>query len=165
MSLRIWESLGVEPLLLWIKRWFGHHTRMPPDQVLSELHKVHSTGYGIRGRPRTHWRDYISQFASDWLFQPLVSTTLTRKNEWTNKCVINIHCYSQLESTDKWFEISTTFRQLMAMINRKRFKITKAVKCFLCIIPEATLPFLQSHPNTSVSMQPYPFSRWFIFSI
>ncbi|KAI3363802.1 hypothetical protein L3Q82_001410 [Scortum barcoo] len=50
------EELGVEPLLLHIERsqlrWLGHLFWMPPGR----LHREEA-----QGKPRTRWRDYVSQ--------------------------------------------------------------------------------------------------------
>jgi len=63
-SSNIWRELGVEPLLLRVKRsqlkWFGHLIRMPPGRLPLEVFQARPTGRRRRGRPRTGWRDYIS---------------------------------------------------------------------------------------------------------
>ncbi|KAK3525946.1 hypothetical protein QTP70_011037 [Hemibagrus guttatus] len=61
------EELGVEPLLLHIKRgqlrWLGHLFRMPPGRLPGEVFRACPTGKRPRGRPRTRWRDYVSRLA------------------------------------------------------------------------------------------------------
>ncbi|KAI3364724.1 hypothetical protein L3Q82_010853, partial [Scortum barcoo] len=61
------EELGVEPLLLHIERsqlrWLGHLFRMPPGRLPREVFQACPTGRRPRGRPRTRWRDYVSQLA------------------------------------------------------------------------------------------------------
>ncbi|KAK0155927.1 hypothetical protein N1851_001531 [Merluccius polli] len=60
------EELGVDPLLLCVERsqmrWLGHLVRMPPWAC--------PTGRRPRGRPRTHWRDYVSRLAWERLRIP-----------------------------------------------------------------------------------------------
>ncbi|KAK9541149.1 hypothetical protein VZT92_001216 [Zoarces viviparus] len=67
-------ELGVEPLLLRVERsqlrWFGHLIRMPPGRLPLEVFQARSTGKRPRGRPRTRWRDYISQLAWEHLGIP-----------------------------------------------------------------------------------------------
>ncbi|KAK3538434.1 hypothetical protein QTP86_002334, partial [Hemibagrus guttatus] len=65
------EELGVEPLLLHIERgqlrWLGHLFRMPPGCLPGEVFRACPTGKRPRGRPRTHWRDYVSQLTwEEW---------------------------------------------------------------------------------------------------
>ncbi|KAK3509992.1 hypothetical protein QTP70_024336, partial [Hemibagrus guttatus] len=61
------EELGVEPLLLHIERgqlrWLGHLFRMPLERLPGEVFRACPTGKRPRGRPRTPWRDYVSQLA------------------------------------------------------------------------------------------------------
>ncbi|XP_054621698.1 uncharacterized protein vopp1b isoform X1 [Dunckerocampus dactyliophorus] len=61
------ERLRVEPLLLRIERsqmrWLGHLVRMPPGRLPGEVFRASPTGKRPRGRPRTRWRDYVSQLA------------------------------------------------------------------------------------------------------
>ncbi|KAK3510172.1 hypothetical protein QTP70_026760 [Hemibagrus guttatus] len=68
------EELGVEPLLLHIKRrqlrWLGHLFRMPPGRLPGEVFRAFPTGKRPRGRPRTHWRDYVSRLAWERLGVP-----------------------------------------------------------------------------------------------
>ncbi|KAF7642406.1 hypothetical protein LDENG_00258420 [Lucifuga dentata] len=63
----IQEGLRVELLLLHIERsqlrWFGHLIRIPPGRLPREVFQACPTGKRPQGRPRTHWRDYISQLA------------------------------------------------------------------------------------------------------
>ncbi|KAK3507851.1 hypothetical protein QTP70_001422 [Hemibagrus guttatus] len=65
------EELGVEPLLLHIKRgqlrWLGHLFRMPPGRLPGEVFRACPTGKRPRGRPRTCWRDYVSRLAWEHL--------------------------------------------------------------------------------------------------
>ncbi|KAA0706920.1 hypothetical protein E1301_Tti002240 [Triplophysa tibetana] len=60
-----WEELRVEPLLLHIERgqlrWLGHLFRMPPGRLPGKVFRACPTGRRPRGRPRTRWRDYVSQ--------------------------------------------------------------------------------------------------------
>ncbi|KAK3573272.1 hypothetical protein QTP86_019232 [Hemibagrus guttatus] len=68
------EELGVEPLLLHIKRgqlrWLGHLFWMPPGRVPGEVFRACPTGKRPRGRPRTRWRDYVSRLAWERLGVP-----------------------------------------------------------------------------------------------
>uniref|UniRef100_A0A8C9VV72 ribonuclease H n=1 Tax=Scleropages formosus TaxID=113540 RepID=A0A8C9VV72_SCLFO len=68
------EELGVEPLLLRIKRsqlrWLGHLFRMPPGRLPGEVFRACPTGRRPQGRPRTRWRDYVSQLAWERLGVP-----------------------------------------------------------------------------------------------
>ncbi|KAK3538092.1 hypothetical protein QTP70_029181, partial [Hemibagrus guttatus] len=69
-----WQELGVEPLLLDIERgqlrWLGHLFRMPPGHLPGEVFRACPTGKRPRGRPRTRWRDYVSQLAWERLGVP-----------------------------------------------------------------------------------------------
>ena len=68
------EGLGVEPLLLCIKRsrlrWFGHLVRMPPGRFPWEVFQARPAGRRPQGRARTRWRDYISTLAWERLRIP-----------------------------------------------------------------------------------------------
>ncbi|KAK3545707.1 hypothetical protein QTP70_011363 [Hemibagrus guttatus] len=68
------EELGVEPLLLHIKRgqlrWLGHLFWMPPGRLPGEVFRACPTGKRPRGRPRTRWRDYVSRLAWERLGVP-----------------------------------------------------------------------------------------------
>ncbi|KAK3566846.1 hypothetical protein QTP86_004550 [Hemibagrus guttatus] len=68
------EELGVEPLLLHIERgqlrWLGHLFRMPPGHLPGEVFRACPTGKRPQGRPRTHWRDYVSRLAWERLGVP-----------------------------------------------------------------------------------------------
>ncbi|KAF7656129.1 hypothetical protein LDENG_00046000, partial [Lucifuga dentata] len=68
------EGLGVELLLLRIERsqlrWFRHLIRTPPARLLREVFQARPTGKRPRGRPRTRWRDYISQLTWERLGVP-----------------------------------------------------------------------------------------------
>ncbi|KAK3557454.1 hypothetical protein QTP70_027739, partial [Hemibagrus guttatus] len=70
----IQEELGVELLLLHIERgqlrWLGHLFRMPPGRLPGEVFRACPTGKRPRGRPRTHWRDYVSRLAWERLGVP-----------------------------------------------------------------------------------------------
>ncbi|XP_016305013.1 uncharacterized protein LOC107660256 [Sinocyclocheilus anshuiensis] len=60
------EELGVEPLLFRIEEpvevaWDAF--RMPPGRLPGEVFRACPTGRRPRGRPRTRWRDYVSQLA------------------------------------------------------------------------------------------------------
>uniref|UniRef100_A0AAV2JL93 ribonuclease H n=1 Tax=Knipowitschia caucasica TaxID=637954 RepID=A0AAV2JL93_KNICA len=69
------EELGVEPLLLHVERnqlrWLGHLFRMLPGRLPGEVFRARPTGRRPRGRPRTRWRDYVSQLAWERLGVPL----------------------------------------------------------------------------------------------
>ncbi|KAK3530440.1 hypothetical protein QTP86_024352 [Hemibagrus guttatus] len=69
-----WEELRVEPLLLHIERgqlrWLGHLFRMPPGRLPGEVFRACLTGKRPWGRPRTRWRDYVSQLAWEYLGVP-----------------------------------------------------------------------------------------------
>jgi len=64
-SLVIPDGLRVEPLLLCIERsqmrWLGHLVRMPPGRLPGEVFRAGPTWRRPQGRPRTHWRDYVSR--------------------------------------------------------------------------------------------------------
>ncbi|KAK3508726.1 hypothetical protein QTP70_004271 [Hemibagrus guttatus] len=66
------EELGVEPLLLHIERgqlrWLGHLFQMPPGRLPGLVFRACPTRK--RGRPRTRWRDYVSQLAWERLGVP-----------------------------------------------------------------------------------------------
>ncbi|KAK3561731.1 hypothetical protein QTP86_012984 [Hemibagrus guttatus] len=68
------EELGVEPLLLHIERgqlrWLGHLFWMPLGLLPGEVFRACPTGKRPRGRPRTHWRDYVSRLAWERLGVP-----------------------------------------------------------------------------------------------
>ncbi|GAA6111505.1 uncharacterized protein LOC111191400, partial [Tachysurus ichikawai] len=68
------EELRVEPLLLHIKRsqlrWLGHLFRIPLGRHSGEVFRACPTGRRLRGRPRTRWRDYVSQLAWECLGMP-----------------------------------------------------------------------------------------------
>ena len=68
------EGLGVEPLLLHVERsqlrWLGHLFRMPPGRLPGEVFRARPTGGRPRGRPRTHWRDYVSRLTWERLGDP-----------------------------------------------------------------------------------------------
>ncbi|XP_051936482.1 uncharacterized protein LOC127610385 [Hippocampus zosterae] len=68
------EGLRVEPLLLHIERsqmrWLGHLIRMPPERLPGEVFRACPTGRRPRGRPRTRWRDYVTQLAWERLGIP-----------------------------------------------------------------------------------------------
>nr|XP_054604257.1 uncharacterized protein LOC129165341 [Nothobranchius furzeri] len=59
------EGLGVDPLLLHIERsqlrWLEHLVRMPPGSLPGEVFRARPTRRRPKGRPRTRWRDYVSQ--------------------------------------------------------------------------------------------------------
>ena len=68
------RELGVEPLLLHVERsqlrWLGHLFRMPPGRLPAEVFRTSPIGRRPRGRPRTRWRDYVSQLALERLGIP-----------------------------------------------------------------------------------------------
>ncbi|KAK3542555.1 hypothetical protein QTP86_029613, partial [Hemibagrus guttatus] len=68
------EGLGVEPLLLHIERgqlrWLRHLFWMPPGRLPGEVFRACPTGKRPRGKPRTRWRDYVSQLAWECLGVP-----------------------------------------------------------------------------------------------
>jgi len=61
------RELGVEALLLHVERsqlrWCGPLVRRPPGRLPLEVIWARPTGRRTRERPRTRWRDYISQLA------------------------------------------------------------------------------------------------------
>ncbi|TWW55291.1 hypothetical protein D4764_09G0003400 [Takifugu flavidus] len=73
-SSAIREELGVEPLLLRVERsqmrWLGHLVRMPPGCLPGEVFRACPSGRRPPGRPRTRWRDYVSQLAWERLGIP-----------------------------------------------------------------------------------------------
>ncbi|KAL7857954.1 hypothetical protein AOLI_G00180560 [Acnodon oligacanthus] len=73
-SSAIREELRVEPLSLHVERsqlrWFVHLIQMPPGRHPVGVHEARPTGTRPRGRPRTHWRDYISKLAWERLGVP-----------------------------------------------------------------------------------------------
>ncbi|KAK3534690.1 hypothetical protein QTP86_020345 [Hemibagrus guttatus] len=68
------EELGVEPLLLHIERgqlrWLGHLFQMPPGHLSGEVFRACPSRKRPRGRPRTHWRDYVSRLTWECLGIP-----------------------------------------------------------------------------------------------
>lgn len=70
----IWRELGVELLLLFVKKsqlWcFGHLIKMPPGRPYLEVFWAYPTGLKPQGRPRTRRRDYISHLAWERLRIP-----------------------------------------------------------------------------------------------
>ncbi|TKS65499.1 putative uncharacterized transposon-derived protein [Collichthys lucidus] len=74
-SSAIREELRVELLLLRMERnqlrWLRHLVRMPPGSLLGEMYWARPSGRQPRGRPRTRWRDYVSQLAWERLGVPL----------------------------------------------------------------------------------------------
>ena len=70
----IWEKLRVELLLLPVEgthlKCFRHLVRMSPGSLLGDVFWPNSSGRRPRGRPRTHWRDYISWLAWEHLGVP-----------------------------------------------------------------------------------------------
>ena len=68
-SSAIQEELGVKPLLLRSERsqltWFGHLVRMPTGHLPGEVFRACPTGKRLPVRPRTRWKDYVSQ--GHWL--------------------------------------------------------------------------------------------------
>ncbi|TWW73458.1 hypothetical protein D4764_15G0008520 [Takifugu flavidus] len=82
-SSAIQEELGVEPLLLRVERsqmrWLGHLVRMDmpcptggtcPERLPGEVFRACPSGRRPPGRPRTHWRDYVSRLAWERLGIP-----------------------------------------------------------------------------------------------
>ncbi|KAK3558103.1 hypothetical protein QTP86_009892 [Hemibagrus guttatus] len=69
------KELGAELLLLHIERgqlrWLGNLFQMPPGCLPGEVFQACPTGKRPRGRPRTLWRDYVSQLAWERLGIPL----------------------------------------------------------------------------------------------
>ncbi len=63
----IQKELGVEPLLLCVERsqlrWLRHLVRMPPGSLPLEVFRAYLIGRKPWGRPRTHWKNYISHLA------------------------------------------------------------------------------------------------------
>uniref|UniRef100_A0A8C6KZX9 Reverse transcriptase domain-containing protein n=1 Tax=Nothobranchius furzeri TaxID=105023 RepID=A0A8C6KZX9_NOTFU len=68
------EGLGVDPLLLHVERiqlrWLGHLVRMLPGCLPGEVFRPRPTGRRPKGRPRTRWRDSVSQLARERLGIP-----------------------------------------------------------------------------------------------
>lgn len=64
-SLTILGNLRVAPLIFQINwshlRWFGHLTRILPDQLLRKKYQAHPSGRRSQGWARASWRDHISQ--------------------------------------------------------------------------------------------------------
>jgi len=66
---QLWNSLNpvnVEALLHVENcqlRWFGHVTRKPQERFGKQVLLAPPAGKRPRGRPRTRWRDYISDLA------------------------------------------------------------------------------------------------------
>ena len=52
-------------------RWFGHLVRVPPGRIPGEVFRARPTGRRPRGRPKTHWRDYVSRLALERFRTPL----------------------------------------------------------------------------------------------
>ncbi|TWW67376.1 hypothetical protein D4764_02G0004170 [Takifugu flavidus] len=73
-SSAIREELRVEPLLLRVERsqtrWLGHLVRMPPGRLPGEVFRACPSGRRPPGRPRTRWRDYVSQLVWECLGIP-----------------------------------------------------------------------------------------------
>ncbi|KAI3373259.1 hypothetical protein L3Q82_006385 [Scortum barcoo] len=51
-------------------RWLGYLFRMPPGRLPREVFQACPTERRPRGRPRTRWRDYVSQLAWEHLGVP-----------------------------------------------------------------------------------------------
>ena len=68
------EELGVQPLLLHIQRdqlrWIRHLFQMPPGRLPGEVFRACPARRRPQGRPRTRWRDYVSQLAWERLGVP-----------------------------------------------------------------------------------------------
>lgn len=66
-SLVIWEGLRVHPRVLNTKRsplrHYWYLNRMLPGHLLGEVFQACSTGRRPGGRPKTHWRDYVTLLA------------------------------------------------------------------------------------------------------
>ncbi|KAK3513978.1 hypothetical protein QTP70_000706 [Hemibagrus guttatus] len=96
------EELGVEPLLLHIERgqlrWLGHLFRMPPRRLPGEVFRACPTGKRPRGRPRTHWRDYVSRLAWERLGVPPeeLEDMSGEKEVWAINGVLNAETYRQI---------------------------------------------------------------------
>ena len=84
----IQEGLGVEPLLLRIKRsqmrWLGHLVRMPPGRLPGEVFRARPTGRRPWGRPRTRWRDYVSRLAWERLGVPELEEVAGDRDVWVS---------------------------------------------------------------------------------
>ncbi|KAK3575378.1 hypothetical protein QTP86_025782 [Hemibagrus guttatus] len=82
------EELGVEPLLLHIERvqlwWLGHLFWMPPGRLPGEVFQACPTGNRPRERPRTCWRDYVSQLVWERLGVPPVELEEVSRGEGDN---------------------------------------------------------------------------------
>ena len=83
------EGLGVEPLLLRVERsqlrWFGHLSRMPAGRLPREVYQACPTGSRPRGRPRTRWRNYISDLAKERLGipEPELANVAQERKTWS----------------------------------------------------------------------------------
>lgn len=100
----IQEGLGAELLLPHserIQRWLRHLTRMPPGHLLGEVFQACPAGRRPRGRPRTHWRSYISELA--WECFSVPSEELEEVDrEWKVLCLDCCHCNQTQISSRKW---------------------------------------------------------------
>ena len=58
------DMVGLTPILHHVEqqriRWFGHLTRMPPDQPALRAYTTRYTGWKARGRPRRRWSDSVA---------------------------------------------------------------------------------------------------------
>ncbi|KAK3558298.1 hypothetical protein QTP86_014684 [Hemibagrus guttatus] len=100
------EELGVEPLLLYIERgqlrWLGHLFRMPPGRLPGEGFRACPIGKRPRGRPRTHWRDYVSRLAWERLGVPLEELEeVSGEREFCKKKRSKI----EIEKKTKWWKL------------------------------------------------------------
>ncbi|KAK3538840.1 hypothetical protein QTP86_015967 [Hemibagrus guttatus] len=96
------EELGVEPLLLHIKRgqlrWLGHLFQMPPGRLPGEVFRACPTGKRPRGRPRTRWRDYVFRLAWERLGVPpevleeVAREREDKKGEGATNCSMMTEC-------------------------------------------------------------------------
>ncbi|KAK3526405.1 hypothetical protein QTP70_025434 [Hemibagrus guttatus] len=83
------EVLGVEPLLLHIKRgqlrWLRHLFRMPLGCLPGEVFRACPTGKRPQGRPRTCWRDYVSRLTWERLGIPPEELE-EKEDDWLKHC-------------------------------------------------------------------------------
>ena len=58
------DTVGTTPVLQHIDRqrtkWFGHLTRMPPEQPALRAYTTRCSGWKARGRPRRRWSDSVA---------------------------------------------------------------------------------------------------------
>ncbi|TWW64132.1 hypothetical protein D4764_03G0011400 [Takifugu flavidus] len=89
-SSAIREELGVEPLLLRVERsqmrWLGHLVRMPPGRLPGEVFRACPSGRRPPGKPRTRWRDYVSQLVWErlWISPDKLEEVAGEREVWAS---------------------------------------------------------------------------------